>query len=120
MTYATIRKLILWIVAILVVAGLLAWAMNASGADLGPDQDLAEAQARLTELGYPTGYSDGISGPITEGAIASYQHDRCLEPTGILDKKTWATLWARQQTGCSLYAERGQGERVDLKCMDCK
>jgi len=49
---------------------------------------IAEAQRRLTALGYNVGTVDGQFGPKTEKAISAFQRDRKLKVTGTLDAAT--------------------------------
>ena len=43
-------------------------------------------QEALAELGYYNGPLDGIIGPMSRLAIANFQADNGLEPTGIIDE----------------------------------
>jgi N-acetylmuramoyl-L-alanine amidase len=45
-------------------------------------EDVAEAQSRLSALGFDTGKVDGIFGPDTEGAVLEFQHNRALAEDG--------------------------------------
>ena len=57
-------------------------------------EDVKRMQTALDELGYDLGKPgiDGIFGNITEAAVKSFQKNNNLEPTGILDPKTLATI----------------------------
>jgi Tol biopolymer transport system component len=55
---------------------------------------VAEAQQRLSDLGYPFGAIDGIYGPRTEAAVRQFQQDRHLVVDGIVGPATWAALRA--------------------------
>jgi N-acetylmuramoyl-L-alanine amidase len=60
--------------------------------DLDPPDTISGAQARLTNLGYDAGPSDGIAGPRTGEALRHFQEAFGIEPTGELDDKTIAEL----------------------------
>jgi N-acetylmuramoyl-L-alanine amidase len=45
-------------------------------------EDVAEAQSRLSALGFDAGKIDGIFGPITERAVLEFQHNRLLAEDG--------------------------------------
>lgn len=45
-------------------------------------EDVAEAQSRLSALGFDTGKVDGIFGPDTERAVLEFQHNRALAEDG--------------------------------------
>jgi len=53
---------------------------------------LAQAQARLANLGYYRGSVDGAFGPLTSRALALYQSDYRLPVTGRLDSATRRSL----------------------------
>jgi hypothetical protein len=53
---------------------------------------LAQAQARLANLGYYRGAVDGAFGPLTSRAITIYQSDYRLPVTGRLDPATRRSL----------------------------
>jgi len=53
---------------------------------------VAQAQVKLTRLGYYNGGVDGSFGPRTSKAIATYQVDYGLPVTGRLDRQTRASL----------------------------
>jgi len=56
------------------------------GATITLDTNLiASAQSLLNGLGYDVGLADGQLGPRTETAVRSFQTDRGLPPTGIID-----------------------------------
>jgi len=56
------------------------------GATLTLDTELiASAQSLLNALGYDAGLADGQPGPRTEAAVRSFQTDRGLPVTGIID-----------------------------------
>ncbi len=53
---------------------------------------VAAAQRTLAALGYDPGPADGVAGPRTRQALAAFQRDQGLPPTGILDGPTLAAL----------------------------
>lgn len=55
--------------------------------------DVAEVQARLSELGYIPGPIDGIFGAKTEAAVIRFQRDRGLTPDGIVGPLTYNALF---------------------------
>jgi hypothetical protein len=67
----------------------------AAGVYLSPSA-LAEVQRRLNAAGYAAGPVDGIWGPNTSGAVASFQRDEGLDATGTL---TFETLHALGLSG---------------------
>jgi peptidoglycan hydrolase-like protein with peptidoglycan-binding domain len=58
----------------------------------GPD--VVALQQRLTELGYPTGTTDGTFGASTETAVMSFQRAKNLQADGVVGATTWAALAA--------------------------
>jgi hypothetical protein len=54
--------------------------------------DVKEAQADLARLGYSVGPVDGVIGPRTRSAIADFQSDTGLPPSGILTAATATAL----------------------------
>lgn len=52
----------------------------------------ARAQSRLRELGYYRGPVDGDFGRGSRAALARFQRDRGLRPTGSLDERTLRAL----------------------------
>jgi hypothetical protein len=64
------------------------WLYDASGAI-----DARAVQAALTLLGYELGTIDGIFGPRSRQALARFQEDNGLPPTGELDETTAALLY---------------------------
>ncbi len=59
---------------------------------LPPDQIIANVQGALQRLGYYTDAVDGVLGPVTQEALASYQRDRGLSATGAIDRQTLISL----------------------------
>lgn len=55
--------------------------------------DVAEVQARLSELGYMPGPIDGIFGVKTEAAVIRFQRDRGLTPDGIVGPLTYNAMF---------------------------
>jgi len=56
------------------------------------DQVVADCQATLQEQGYYKGEVDGLMGPLTREALASFQRDHGLITTAALDQPTLASL----------------------------
>ena len=52
------------------------------------DQVVADCQATLQEQGYYKGEVDGLMGPLTREALASFQRDHGLITTAALDQPT--------------------------------
>ncbi len=59
---------------------------------LDPLDEVSGAQARLANLGYDAGPTDGVLGPRTGRAIRDFQDDYDLEITGELDPPTLSKL----------------------------
>lgn len=57
-----------------------------------PDKVIADTQALLQQMGYYTGEVDGLLGPLTRQALASYQADNGLTTTSSIDEPTLASL----------------------------
>src|SRR5882762_56143 len=53
---------------------------------------IRELQSKLEALGFPPGPIDGIRGPLTEGALVSFQRAEHLPATGAADSVTVAKL----------------------------
>jgi transcriptional regulator len=60
--------------------------------NLPPDQVIANVQSTLQAQGYYQGEVDGMLGPITRAALASYQHDHSLYTTEAIDEPTLESL----------------------------
>ena len=60
--------------------------------DRRPSPLVAEAQERLTALGFQPGPVDGFFGPRTRTAIVAFQTDNQLRPTGGLSSATMDAL----------------------------
>jgi Putative peptidoglycan binding domain len=60
--------------------------------NLPPDQVIANVQATLQRQGYYHGEVDGLIGPLTREAIASYQRDHGLYETASIDEPTLQSL----------------------------
>jgi len=56
------------------------------------DQIVADCQATLQEEGYYKGEVDGLMGPLTREALASFQRDHGLITTAALDQPTLSSL----------------------------
>jgi N-acetylmuramoyl-L-alanine amidase len=54
--------------------------------------DVAEVQVRLAQLGFNTGRIDGIFGSVTAVALAEFQRNCALEPSGTVTKETLQAL----------------------------
>jgi peptidoglycan hydrolase-like protein with peptidoglycan-binding domain len=69
------------------------------GKDDGPDT--ADAQRRLTELGFWTGEADGHYGFATTQAVMAFQKYLGLDPSGKLDQDTasWLTVFPEKAHG---------------------
>lgn len=66
--------------------------------------DVAEVQARLSDLGYVPGPIDGIFGAKTEAAVIRFQTDRGLSPDGVVGPLTYNALFEPgPQPGYILY-----------------
>ena len=57
-----------------------------------PDKVIADVQAELQDMGYYTGDVDGLLGPLTREALASYQADQGLTQTEMIDEPTLDSL----------------------------
>jgi Putative peptidoglycan binding domain len=64
----------------------------ASSPEMDPGQVVANVQSALQEQGYYQGDIDGILGPQTRAALADYQNDQGIEPTGAVDEPTLESL----------------------------
>lgn len=73
-----------------------------------------EIQQRLIELGFLNGGADGIFGSGTEGAVKSFQDDRGLEVTGIVDEETYAELYNEAIDGYSFIGKISLAMQMDL------
>lgn len=62
---------------------------------LDPIDEVSGVQARLRNLGYDAGPTDGVLGPRTRGAIAEFQGNEGLDPTGEPDDATRSKLKTR-------------------------
>ena len=60
--------------------------------DLSPDQVVANVQAALQQQGYYHGDVDGLLGPLTRAAAATYQRDHGLYVTSAIDRPTLESL----------------------------
>ena len=64
----------------------------ATAALAGGASDVTSAQKALSTLGYYRGPQDGVSSQGLKGAIAAFQRDQGIPPTGALDAQTLAKL----------------------------
>lgn len=71
--------------------------LQAVASAAAPSAGLATAQRALSKLGYYQGPQDGVASPALQMAIAAYQRDQNLQPSGALDGDTLSRLstWAR-------------------------
>jgi hypothetical protein len=60
--------------------------------NLPPDQVIANVQSTLQAQGYYQGAVDGVLGPVTRAALASYQRDHNLYATAAIDEPTLESL----------------------------
>jgi len=60
--------------------------------DLPPDQIVANVQSALQQQGYYRGAVDGLLGPLTRAAVATYQRDHGLYVTSAIDQPTLESL----------------------------
>ncbi len=65
---------------------------------LDPVEEVTGIQARLNNLGYPSGGVDGIIGPLTQAAVRSFQEDNQLKVDGIPGPITQGKL--KELHGC--------------------
>ncbi len=61
-------------------------ARNATG------DDVLTLQKKLYKIGYSITEFDGVFGPETEKAVASFQHDQKMRVTGVVTNSTWRAL----------------------------
>lgn len=64
----------------------------ASSPAVDPSQEVAQVQSVLQDQGYYTGEIDGVLGPLTRAAIASYQQEHGLYTTSAIDQPTLESL----------------------------
>ncbi len=57
-----------------------------------PDKVIADVQAVLQDMGYYKGEVDGLLGPLTRQALISYQTDRGMVATAVIDEPTLDAL----------------------------
>lgn len=72
------------------------------------DEDVRELQFKLIEAGHlDAGQADGIFGPKTEAALKEWQKAHKLTQSGILDKKTFDSMFPKEveETGDSIEYE---------------
>ena len=62
--------------------------------ELMSGEDVRKLQKRLLELGYTGAPITSIYDALTEKVIISYQIQHGLQPTGVVDKKLWDTLFS--------------------------
>lgn len=88
---AMIRIMAIILVMMLVTAPAMAFENHKRG-DKG--EAVKEMQTRLNELGYSVGNPDGIFGKKSEEAVKTFQKDKGLEITGVVDEATWEMLFS--------------------------
>ena len=62
-------------------------------------EDVIRLQNRLTELGFNTGYADGVFGDGTQAAVTAYQSAQGFEADGIVWPGVWRALFPETLTG---------------------
>lgn len=78
--------------------------------DSGPEVE--RLQARLSELSFHVGATEGDFGPLTERAVVAFQHAHSLKVDGIVGPRTWEVLAA---TAPPDLGPREQTTAADLK-----
>ena len=58
------------------------------------DDNIYDIQSELADLGYFNDDATGYYGPMTESAVAEFQTQNGLEPTGKVDELTYATIFS--------------------------
>lgn len=89
----------LWRILLVLLINLMILAMllNGGGANAlskvgSRGEEVAQIQARLTELGYDPGTADGIFGARTQEAVRAFQQDQGLAVDGIAGEMTLRAL----------------------------
>lgn len=85
------RIMAILLVLMLITAPAMAFESHKRG-DKGAE--VKELQTRLNELGYSVGSPDGVFGKKSETAVKSFQKDKGLEITGVVDEATWEALFS--------------------------
>ena len=82
--------------------------------------DVADVQKAITALGYklPKYGIDGIRGKETSGAIASFQKDNGIEPSGIPDQSTISKLNDYIKSKPTLFSDLTKSTSKDVKSRD--
>ncbi len=83
--------------------------LTARSSSIG-SESVRKSQRVLSRLGFPVGVVDGVDGPETRRAVALFQKEQQLEPTGTIDKKTADALFGIIQT--FVYVEEGSSEHL--------
>ena len=78
------------VVALILIAATAVFAEDLTLGSRG--SRVRETQERLTDLGYNPGPADGIFGNGTRKAVRSFQIERDLPVTGVVDDRTWDAL----------------------------
>jgi hypothetical protein len=74
------------------------------GVGLLPDFEIRELQLNLTYLGYNPGRADGLLGTWTHSAIADFQCETQIKPTGEPDRRSMAAARAALEQSAGLAA----------------
>lgn len=69
--------------------------------------EVKKIQARLQELGFYSGRSDGVFGPVTVAAVKRFQTARSLPAVGFVGPSTYQGLFAAGPTSVSLPVREG-------------
>lgn len=80
-----------------------------------PSATVRLLQARLNEVGYPVGKTDGIFGSRTRAAVMAFQADQKLVADGVVGPKTWEALYVakgRPLREASVKELRASGSRT--------
>jgi hypothetical protein len=85
-------------------AALFCWPVAPA---LSQDAVVADVQAELKEMGYYTGVVDGISGPLTEGAVAEFEEATGRPVTGRANAELLAAIDAAADSGDEVAAGSG-------------
>jgi peptidoglycan hydrolase-like protein with peptidoglycan-binding domain len=76
--------------------------------------DVTQLQNALTGTGDYTGKVDGDFGPITGGAVSSYQNNNNISPTGTATPETISSIYAPSQFQLPTLSDTGFGGRPQI------